>query len=236
MKQQNVLRNLHKIKEYGFSIYSYMKTLNVNKNSIDIHKKNFESLKSKFNKYQQLANDSKYIEKLTKEEASTFYQNVRAITDTLNHLASEINYLEATTQPFELSESIKNLYIALHAIEHLNDELKYVNLRFITPKKVSISEKQWENASYDKKIESIFYEIDNLRNDFKLILDSDELKDKELHLKTLFMTIYSSLVMSQMWLDLEIKRIEKEGLPKTKDIPIPDVSVPLGTKSKIITK
>lgn len=236
MKQQSIVKNLHKIKEYGFSIYNYMKTLNINTVSIDTHKKSIESLKSKFNKYQQLANDSEYIEKLTKEESSIFYQNARAITDALNHLVSEINYLEATTQPFELSESIKNLYIALHTIEHLSEELKHINLRFITPKKVSISEKQWENASYDKKVESIFYEIDNLRNDFKLILDSDELKDKELHLKTLFMTIYSSLVTSQMWLDLEIKRIEREGLPKTKDIPIPDVSIPLGTKSKIITK
>lgn len=213
-------------------LYEYLQQTDYNEEIGKIQRAQYEKALKQFEKFRGTIQNEEEFKKLSTPEQQALYKNTRNYEEVLQTLMKELNMLDTTrlTYPIlnvgdEITKSIMLLDKALNILGGPSGKLVY-------PKLVNTNDKRFKKVNYQRKLSSLEIEIDEVVHSLReylpnpLIGDSDNLNIEVLETVILIRQTYTSLSLAQAWLINENDRVENEGMPKAREIKLPDLVKP----------
>jgi hypothetical protein len=205
-------------------ITSFLNGLDINRGTIDEYKDIGNKGMDLYQGFHKKIQDNEEFKKLSPIEQQTLMANRRNYSEFLTNLHQELQYLTSTRQPLGVQDCSAHATSVNMLLDKLVDvmggddgTLKYPRLKYVR-------EKGWGKIKYKDQIYNLATELDLMIQDYGAWVDESVCDQPTTRI--LVNAIYVDLVQALSWLDSEHNRVEKEGMPETKELKLPTVEEP----------
>lgn len=205
-------------------VINLAKTVNMNKEAMDIHTSTVRAGQNRLNGYTQQYEDTEYMKTLSPVERKCLSDNAENVYTTLQSLSKELDYLEMSKQNTFVINAINQLEHVYLLIEYLIDDIGKTG-ETILSHLACIKPKHFDKATYRVQIEGLYSEVEALAYDFY----SDNVKAGITNMMAA--GVADHLMVASMWFLREKERVHQEAPPEVRKIELPAETVPEVPKS-----
>jgi len=216
---------LETFKATNAALYAFTQLLNVNAAVVDSYRKVSEQGLKRYNGYKEIISETKgekELKKLSPPEVQVLFENYRNISEFLEQLNQEVTYLINTRHPLNLVNATLHMTTANMMLDKLL-EILGITGKMVYPKLKHVRDKNWDKIKYKDQIFNLEIEMDLMIQDFQQYLSSQFHGPTE---KPLIDQTYTSFIEAHIWLNNEYDRVEGEGMPKSREVTLPEIIEP----------
>ena len=225
LKRDTMILRLETFKATNAALYAFTQRLNVNATVVDSYRKVGEQGLKRYNDYKKIISEAKgevELKKLSPPEVQVLFENYRNISEFLEQLNQEVTYLVNTRHPLNLVNATLHMTTANMMLEKLL-EILGITGKMVYPKLKHVRDKNWDKIKYKDQIFNLEIEMDLMIQDFQQYLSSQFHGPTE---KPLIDQTYTSFIEAHIWLNNEYDRVEREGMPKAREVKLPEIIEP----------
>lgn len=223
-------REIKLIRETIGHLDNIVKGLNINSKAIEQHSSTGNLIRTKLEGYIKKKQDPEYIKTLSPPEQTAFMQNANALYETYEKLRKELEYLDMTKHPVNVTHASQALDKAYLLIDYLYKNIFGECGDIIVPHFACIRIKDIAKATYTQCILSLSVELEAFVHDIYVDhikgISNTNLPDAEVTELLMFIPAYACMTEAYMWLSIENTRLKTEALPEIAKINIPDEILP----------
>lgn len=201
----------------------FIKSMNSNAAPMKKHMDTFNVLYTKLEGYQAQHTDKEYMESLSGPEKNALRYNTQSYYETLQEVKKELDYLDMSKYPLQLSNAMYYLerfnILGEHVLENdiLEDgKIAYSDFTNINPKKFESLSYKTQAVQVEAEFKALVIEMKKLITNTK----ADTVYPELLGIQMLVI-LYSDLCLSSTWASKEVVRCNTEKEPEIKEIQIP---------------
>jgi hypothetical protein len=220
-----MILRLETFKATNAALYAFTQRLNINVDAVDSYRTVGEQGLKRYNEYKKIISEAKgekELKKLSPPEVQVLFENYRNISEFLEQLNQEVTYLVNTRHPLNLVNATIHMTTANMMLDKLL-EILGITGKMVYPKLKHVRDKNWDKIKYRDQVFNLGVEFDLMIQDFQQYLSSQFHGPTE---KPLIDQTYTSFIETQIWLDNEYNRVEKEGMPKAREVKLPEIIEP----------
>ena len=220
-----MILRLETFKATNAALYAFTQRLSVNAGVLDSYRKIGEQGLKRHTAYQKIISETKgeaELKKLSPPEVQVLFENYRNISEFLEQLNQEVTYLINTRHPLNLVNATLHMTTANMMLDKLL-EILGITGKMVYPKLKHVRDKNWDKIKYKDQIFNLEIEMDLMIQDFQQYLSSQFHGPTE---KPLIDQTYTSFIEAHIWLNNEYDRVEREGMPKAREVKLPEIIEP----------